>query len=40
MIFTNPVALYLLPLAVLQQLVSAQKHEAFPSLSCIEVDRL
>jgi mxaC protein len=40
MIFTNPFALYLLPLAVLPLLVSAQKQEAFPSLSGFEVDRL
>lgn len=39
MIFTNPLALYLLPLAILPLLFSAQKQDGFPSLSGLEIDR-
>lgn len=39
MIFTNPLALYLLPLAILPLLLSAQKQEGYPSLSGFEADR-
>lgn len=38
MIFTSPVALYLLPLALIPFFLSAQKIDAFPSLGGIEPD--
>jgi mxaC protein len=39
MIFTNPLALYLLPLAILPLLLSAQKLEGYPSLTGFDADR-
>ena len=39
MIFTNPMALYLLPLAILPLLLSVQRQEGYPSLSGFEADR-
>ncbi|MBA2125307.1 VWA domain-containing protein [Hyphomicrobium methylovorum] len=40
MIFTNPLALYLLPLALIPLFLSGQKQDGFPSLAGIEIDRL
>lgn len=40
MTFTNPIALWLLPIALLPILISAQDEEAYPSLVGLEVDRL
>ncbi len=39
MIFTNPMGLYLLPLAILPLLLSVQRQEGYPSLSGFEADR-
>lgn len=40
MIFTNPLALFLSPLAILPLLLSAQKQEGYPSLGGFEDDRI
>lgn len=40
MIFTNPTALYLLPLALIPLILDALKQEPFPSFEGIEVDGL
>lgn len=40
MIFTNPVGLYLLPLALLPLFLSSQRREGYPSLTQFEPDRL
>lgn len=40
MTFTNPMALWLLPLALLPLFISAQNEEAYPSLAGIGEDRL
>ncbi|CAA2137866.1 vWA domain-containing protein [Hyphomicrobium sp. ghe19] len=40
MIFANPIALYLLPLALLPLFLGIQRQEAYPSLAGFEPDRL
>ncbi|RUP11225.1 vWA domain-containing protein [Hyphomicrobium sp.] len=40
MIFTNPIALYLLPLALIPLFLGVQRQEPYPSLSGLEPDRL
>lgn len=40
MIFTNPIALYLLPLALIPLFLGVQRQEPYPSLAGFEPDRL
>ncbi len=40
MIFTNPIGLYLLPLALVPLLLGIQRQEGYPSLAFFEPDRL
>lgn len=40
MIFTNPLSLYLLPLALLPFLFGIQKQDGYPSLDSVPIDRL